>query len=79
MAVGIHQSSVAMLYLVGQTWQPLFVLFVQNITYDILIGWSCTGDWQPRTISVGGSGDDDGDGDDDDDDDSESYVDDDDN
>lgn len=27
--------------LVGQTWQPLFWLSMQNIIMDILIGWSC--------------------------------------
>ena len=32
--------STAMLQLLGQTRKPLLALFVPNITYDILLGWS---------------------------------------
>ena len=37
---------------VGQTWLPLLGLFTRNIVCDILIGWSCSGNWQqPWTLS----------------------------
>ena len=29
-----------------QTWQPLFRIVARSITCDILIGWSCWGNWQ---------------------------------
>ena len=42
--------SVAMLWLLGQTRQPPFRLFTWNIICDILIRWSCLGDWQARPL-----------------------------
>ena len=42
--------SVAMLPFAGQTWRPLYGLFVQNVIWDVLIGWSCTGDWLVTTL-----------------------------
>ena len=37
--------SVPMLYLVDQTWRPLFWFLAWTIICDILIGWSCSSDW----------------------------------
>ena len=45
----VHSPSV-FCCLVGQTSWPLFRLFIWNIHYEILIYWSCFGDWQPGTL-----------------------------
>ena len=37
----------------AKTWRPHFGLFARNVICDALIGWSCLGDWQPRTLSCG--------------------------
>ena len=54
---GIHQSFDLLLFnLVGQTWWQLFRIFTWNIICDLLIGWSCLGDWQlPNFPWVGGN------------------------
>ena len=46
--VEIQHKSNAMLQLVRQTWRPLFGFSMQN--FDVLIGWSFLGDWQPRKL-----------------------------
>ena len=43
-------SPTAIFQLVRQFWQPPFQLFMQSITCDVLIAWSCSGDRQPRTL-----------------------------
>ena len=40
--------SVARLQPVGQTWQPLFGIFQQNVICDIVIGWSCSVPGSPK-------------------------------
>ena len=39
-----------MLQHVDKIWLPLFRLFTSNIIFDVLIGWSWSGDWQPRSL-----------------------------
>ena len=39
----------------GQTWRPLFGIFVLDIISDVLIGWSCSEDRQPETLIVNSS------------------------
>jgi len=34
-------------WLVWRTWRPVFGVFASNVNYDVLIGWSTQGDWQP--------------------------------
>ena len=36
-----ESASLLLCCYVGQTWQPPFRLFTQNIICDVLIGWSC--------------------------------------
>ena len=42
----LYCHSVAMLGHSGKTWQPLFQFCMPSIICDVLIGWSCSSEWQ---------------------------------